>query len=92
MKLKVIRWSVGLSVCLSVCQSQLNVFLYNTYTISQIETKINVRVDINDGKIFLEGKGYWIKGQGQTRAFVEYLFGLYILFCWLYWHKIEYIC
>ena len=32
---------------------------------SQIETKIGVRVDINDGKIFLEGQGHWVKGQGQ---------------------------
>ena len=58
MKLKVIRWSVGLSVRLSVCQSQLNVFLYNTYTISRIETKIGVRVDIDDHKNSLEGQGH----------------------------------
>ena len=65
MKLKVIAWSVGPSVCLSVVLSQLNVFLFNLYTMSQIETKIGVRVDINDGKIFLEGQGHWVKGQGQ---------------------------
>ena len=37
------------AVCLSVVPSQLNVFLYNLYTMSQIETKIGVRVDFNDG-------------------------------------------
>ena len=48
-KLKVIRWSVGPSVRKSVGSSQLNVFLYNSYTMSRIETKIGVRVDFNDG-------------------------------------------
>ena len=43
---------------------------------SQIETKIGVRVDINDGKIFLEGQGHWVKGQGQIWDFFEHLFGL----------------
>ena len=57
-KLKVIALSVGPSVCLSVGPSQLNVFLYNLYTMSRIETKIIVRVDINDGNIFLEGQGH----------------------------------
>ena len=43
---------------------------------SQIETKIGVRVDINIGKIFLEGQGHWVKGQGQSPYFFENLFGL----------------
>ena len=66
-KLKVIAWSVGPSVCRSVGPSQLKVFLYNLYTMSRIETNISVRVDMNDGKIFLEGQGHWVKGQGQIR-------------------------
>ena len=48
-KLKVIHWFVGPSVRKSVGPSQLNVFLYNSYTMSRIETKIGVRVDFNDG-------------------------------------------
>ena len=75
-KLKVIAWSAGPSVRLSVGPSQFNVFLYNLYTMSRIETKIIVRVDINDGNIFLEGQGHWVKSQGQSRDFVENLFGL----------------
>ena len=62
-KLKILAWSVGPSVCLSVGPSQLNVFLYNLYSMSRIETKIGVTVDINDGNIFLEGQGHWVKGQ-----------------------------
>ena len=38
---------------------------------SQIETKIGVRVDINDGKIFLEGQGHWVKGQGQIHDLMK---------------------
>ena len=64
-KLKVICWSVGPSVRKSVGPSRLNVFLYNSYTMSRIETNIIVRFDINDGNIFLEGQGHWVKGQGQ---------------------------
>ena len=74
--LKVIRWSVRLSVRRSLGPSQLNVFLYNSYTMSRFETKIIVRVDINDGNIFLEGQGHWVKSQGQSRDFVENLIGL----------------
>ena len=43
---------------------------------SWIETKIGVRVDINDDKNCLEGQSHLVKGQGQIRDFVEYLFGL----------------
>ena len=75
-KLKVIRWSVCPSVRKSIGLSMLNIFLYNSYPMSRIETKIGVRVDINDGNIFLEGQGHWVKGQSQIRDFVEYLFGL----------------
>ena len=81
-KLKVIRWSVRPSVRKSVGPSRLNVFLYNSYTMSRIETKIIVRVDINDGNIFLEGQGHWVKSQGQSRDFVENLIGLLFIFCW----------
>ena len=76
MKLKVIRWSVGPSVRKSVGPSRLNIFLYNSYTMSRIETKIGARADINDGKIFQEGQGHWVKGQGQIPYFFENLFGL----------------
>ena len=55
---------------------QFNVFLYNLYTMSRIETKIIVRVYINVCNIFLEGQGHWVKSQGQSRDFVENLFGL----------------
>ena len=93
-KLNVIRWSVGMSVRLSVGLSQLNVFLYNSYTISRIGTKIGVRADMNNGKNFLEGQGHGVKGQGQGKIgdFVEDVFGLRIMFCRLYWHQNEYIC
>ena len=37
---------------------------------------MGVRVDINDGKNFLEGQGHKVKGQGQIGDFVENLFGL----------------
>ena len=43
---------------------------------SRSVTKIIVRVDINDGNIFLEGQGDGVKSQGQSRDFVENLFGL----------------
>ena len=75
-KLKAIGWSVGPSVRLSIGPSQLNVFLYNSYTMSWTETKIGVRVVINDSKHFLEGQGNSVKSQGQIRDFVEVLFGL----------------
>ena len=68
-KLKVIAWYIGPSVRLSVGPSHLNVFLYSLYTMSRIEIKIVVRVDINVGKHFLEG-------QGQIDDFVENLFAL----------------
>ena len=48
-KLKVICWSVGPSVRKSVGPSRLNVFLYNSYTMIRIETKLGVKVDFNDG-------------------------------------------
>ena len=75
-KLKVVRWSVGQSVRKSVGPSRLNVFLYNSYTMSRIKTKIGVRVDNNDGQNNLEGQGHRVKGQGQIDDFVENLFGL----------------
>ena len=65
-KLKVICWSVGPSK--SVGPSQLNVFLYNSYTMSRVETKIGVRVDFNDD---LQGQGHGVKGQGQIDDFIE---------------------
>ena len=37
---------------------------------------MDVRVDIDDGKNFLEGQGHKVKGQGQIGDFVENLFGL----------------
>ena len=40
-------------------------------TMSRIETNIVVRVDINDGKIFLEGRGHWVKGQGQNHDLLK---------------------
>ena len=43
---------------------------------NRIETNIIVRVEINDGNILLEGQGHWVKSQGQSRDFVENLFGL----------------
>ena len=43
---------------------------------SRIETKIGVRVDINDGKNNLQGQGHGVKGQGQIDDFVETWFGL----------------
>ena len=49
---------------------------------SRIETKIIVRVDFNDGNIFLEGQGHSVKSQGQSRDFVENLIGLLFIFCW----------
>ena len=48
-KLKVICLSVGPSVRKSIGPSRLNIFLYNSYTISRIEIKIGVRVDIING-------------------------------------------
>ena len=75
-KLKIIRWSVGASVRKSVGPSQLYVFLYNSYNMSRIETKIGVRVDFNDGQNNLQGQGHGVKGQGQIDDFVENLFGL----------------
>ena len=75
-ELKVFRWSFGPSVCLYVGPSRLNVFLYNSYTIFRIWTKIGMRVDFNDVKNLQEGQGHWVKGQGQIDDFVENLFGL----------------
>ena len=43
---------------------------------SQIETKIGVRVDIIDGYNNHRGQGHGVKGQGQIDDFVENLFGL----------------
>ena len=73
-KLKVICWSVGPSVRKSVGPSRLNVFLYNSYTMSRSETKIGVRVDFNDGQNDLQGQGHGVKGQGQIDDFIENTF------------------
>ena len=37
---------------------------------------MGVRVNIDDGKNFLEGQGHWVKGQGQFGDFGENVFGL----------------
>ena len=52
------------------------VYVYNSRYISLIETKISVRVDIDDGKNILEGEGHKVKGQGQIGDFFEHLFSL----------------
>ena len=67
---------VNRSVRLSVGLSPSNIFHYNSWSISRIETKIGVRVNIDDGKNFLEGQGHWVKGQGQFGDFGENVFGL----------------
>ena len=64
---------VGPSVRRSVTS---NFFSYNSWSISRIETKMGVRVNIDDGKNFLEGQGHWVKGQGQFGDFGENVFGL----------------
>ena len=71
-----VRPLVGRSVRPSVLPSPSNFFSYNSWTIGRIETKMDVRVDIDDGKNFLEGQGHKVKGQGQIGDFVENLFGL----------------
>ena len=65
-----------MSVCRLVRPSPLKVFLYNSYTIGRIGTKIDIRVDNNDGKKFLKDQGHWVKGPGQIDDFVENVFGL----------------
>ena len=65
------------SVRYSACQSSKNVFHFNSWTIDRIETKISVRVNIDDGFIMLKYQGHSIKGQGQISDFVERLFSLY---------------
>ena len=75
-KLMVIRLIgpfVGPSVRRSVTS---NFFSYNSWSIGRIETKMGVRVNIDDGKNFLEGQGHWVKGQGQFGDFGENVFGL----------------
>ena len=42
----------------------------------RIETKIGVRVDIDNEKNFKEGQGHWVKGQSQIGDFVGNFFGL----------------
>ena len=41
---------------------------------SWIETKIGLRVDINDGKNNLQGQGHGVKGQGQIDDLIENTF------------------
>ena len=55
-KLKVIRRSLGPSVRKSVGSSRLNVFLYNSYTMSRIETKFGVRAKFSQKVKVIESK------------------------------------
>ena len=71
-----VGWSVRPLVGRSVRPSPSNFFSYNSWTIGRIKTKMDVRVDIDDGKNFLKGQGHKVKGQGQIGNFVENLFGL----------------
>ena len=73
MVIRLIGPFVGPSVRRSVTS---NFFSYNSRSISRIETKMGVRVNIDDGKNFLEGQGHWVKGQGQFGDFGENVFGL----------------
>ena len=59
-----VRWAVGCGYC------------YNLFTISRIETKIGVKVDIDKGYNFVKRQGHGIKGQGKIHDLLSKLFGL----------------
>ena len=52
---------------------------YNYRNFSRIETKLGVRVDIDEGYQLVQGQCHLVKGQGQINDLVKNLFWLYIM-------------